>query len=323
MIACMGDSHTWGEGVGAEYGFKPAVTGGDLRMIPWGYPSYVNLLRNAVNLYTGSAAREYCGEELKSLCQSAADDFGIVTGKLSISEKYSLLRIFFVKDTDDTKALVKIGTHEACVTIPKIAPNELTNSSVICKTFLCENEETNLEIVTQSEQVIIHRIELYSGEYAVVNAGVGSCNIKRYIDFFFDSYIKSLDPFAVIFEGCTINDWLLTEPVSSYGNKLSAAFEKLGSLTDKILVHTPFPIAGDTVLGEGKEDYREYIEKLKAAAEHFGVPVCDTYGIMNDLLSAAPSEKRMKLLYHDNWHPNGTGHYIYAYNIFKYLRKFI
>lgn len=54
IIAMLGDSHTWGEGVGAEVALHPGVVGGDLRMTPFIYPGYVNLLRERVNAATGS-----------------------------------------------------------------------------------------------------------------------------------------------------------------------------------------------------------------------------------------------------------------------------
>ena len=37
-----------------------------------------------------------------------------------------------------------------------------------------------LEILAKDNRVLIQRMEFYSGEYAVVNCGVGSCPVKKY-----------------------------------------------------------------------------------------------------------------------------------------------
>ena len=107
IISVIGDSHTWGQGVGADYPFRPGVCAGDLRMIPFKNPGYVNLLRHAVNLRTGSGAEEYFGPRLHALCEEAEDDYGYFAATpLELEETFSCVRIYFRSGSADTSVEV-------------------------------------------------------------------------------------------------------------------------------------------------------------------------------------------------------------------------
>ena len=107
IIPSIGDSHTWGEGVGAERSFAPAACCGDLRPLPFTPPFYVNLLRNELNRETGSSCAEYEGEALLSLCEGREGSFGLVKEKpLVLDEPFDLARVFFFATSEE--AVVKL-----------------------------------------------------------------------------------------------------------------------------------------------------------------------------------------------------------------------
>ena len=95
IIPVIGDSHTWGEGVGAERRFRPPVCCGDLRPLPFTPPCYVNLLRDELNRKTGSACKEFEWPEGFSAEAGAP---------LVISEAFSLARVFFIAEAEEAEA---------------------------------------------------------------------------------------------------------------------------------------------------------------------------------------------------------------------------
>lgn len=320
VIAVMGDSHTWGEGVGAEYGFVPPVVGADKRMNSFTYPAYVNLLRDAVNLRTGSTASEWTGERLFSLCASVSRGCGAVTpdAPLTISSPFRLCRVFLCAGKTPVDVTFSINGKAEKV-ISGAASEDPSFAVCVFPVSLFAEEGRELSLSVTGGEVLIHRVELYDGPYAVVNAGIGSCPVGAYLDRFFDTYIAALRPYALLFEGCTINDWLTGGTTADYAARLTEAAARLRALTPRVMAHSVFPVAGAQVFGVSAAPYPEFVQTMKDTLTGLGMPFCDTYAVFLDELSRVPEARRGQFLYHDPWHPNGTGHYIYAREILPML----
>lgn len=324
IISVVGDSHTWGQGVGAEGYFTPGLYGGDLRMNSFEFPFYVNLIREYVNARTGSVSVDYCRDKLVSLCESFEDQFGIIDEKpLKITEKFGFCRLFFVAEKQDTTISISINS-KLCKEITYKAMDMGMNSRIVMLNIFADNDGVNtLEILAKDNRVLIQRMEFYSGEYAVVNCGVGSCPVKKYNDVYLDHYVGELCPHSIIFEGCTINDWLADSSSSEYYDNIIALLDRMKALTPNIICHTPFPIGGNQYANDGKNLYLDFIDTMRNAVKDSELTMVDTYAIIEDAMRNIPENGRHAFLYADNWHPNATGNFLYARHIIPELEKIL
>lgn len=314
IIPIIGDSHTWGEGVGAERHIRPPVCCGDLRPLPFDPPCYVNLLREALNRRTGSACRDF--EWGEGLTVEAGTP-------LTIQASFSLARVFFVADATPAEAAL---TAEGCdtVTVPLQSDTETYNTRMRVAHLICPDGETTGLTVScaKGDRMTVYRVELYTGAYALVNCGIGSCPVGKFVDRYFPCYVESLKPYAIIFEGCTINDWLLTPSATQYAADLRRMLTAQRNLTTRILWHTVTPIGGSQTSGQGTV-YADYVNAMRSVAAEANVPLVDCNAAMTDVLNAMPEEARAPYFYHDPWHPGGEGHRLYAEEIFPCLSKLL
>ncbi|MBP3666107.1 MAG: SGNH/GDSL hydrolase family protein [Clostridia bacterium] len=324
IISVIGDSHTWGEGVGAEGRFDPAVCCGELRPLPFSAPCYVNLLRDRLNRETASFCAEYEGEALLSMCEGSDGPFGVVAEKPLILDKcYDLARVFFFATSEEAsvKLTAKSATGEAVITETLFSDTSLTNASIKVVHIFPGGGETAERLTVACEgdsPAYIYRIELYRGECALVNCGIGSCPTAKLADHYFDRYVTPLSPYAILFEGCTINDWLCTKSPVKYAAHLRHMLAAQRNLTGRVLWHTVTPIGGSQISGQGTV-YTDYVNTMRSVAAEAGVPLVDCNAEMEAVLSAMPEEARAPYFYHDPWHPNGEGHRLYAESIYPRL----
>ena len=305
IIPIIGDSHTWGEGVGAERHIQPPVCCGDLRPLPFSPPCYVNLLREELNRRTGSACWDFeWGEGL--LVEPAKP--------LTVQAPFSLARVFFVANAEPAEAEL---TAEGCeaVRVPLQSDTETYNTRMRVAHLISDREAEGLTVsCTKGESITVYRVELYTGAYALVNCGIGSCPVGKFVDEYFPRYAEPLKPYAIIFEGCTINDWLLTPSATQYAAGLRRMLTAQRNLTSRILWHTVTPIGGSQTSGQGTV-YDDYVNAMRSVAAEANVPLVDCNAAMTDVLNAMPEEARAPYFYHDPWHPNGEGHRLYAEEI--------
>lgn len=309
IIPIIGDSHVWGEGVGAERRFQPPVCCGDLRPLPFAPPCYVNLLREALNRETGSACADY----------EWGAGLTVTAGKpLRIPAAFSLARVFFVAGTEAATAAL---SAEGCdpVSVPLQSDTDTYNTRMRVAHLIPDRETEGLTVACAvGASVCVYRVELYTGTYALVNCGIGSCPVGRYTDEYFSRYVEPLSPYAILFEGCTINDWLLTPSATRYAADLRRMLVAQRDLTPRVLWHTVTPVGGSQVSGHGTV-YGEYVNAERSVAGEAGVTLVDCNAAMTNILSALPEEERAPYFYHDPWHPNGEGHRLYAEAIFPHL----
>lgn len=321
VIAMLGDSHTWGEGVGAEYAFIPPVQCSDLRMLPFEFPSYVNLIRNVFSLKTASYASEYYSSRLIDMCEGSYEQFGIIEKRpLVFENEFSLCRIFFKADIEESFVRISVDGEKALEY--RLQSDELGMNKCIRLINICPGTVAHrLEVSSADDRPIyIHRVEFYSGEYAVVNCGVGSCTVERYQREFFNSYVAELQPYAVVFEGCTVNDWLSVKPLEAYGNDLERMIDSIKAINARLIMHTTFPVLGGSYCGNCADSYEDYVDTLRKTARKCGVEFADCHSEAMRLISEVPENKQSTFMHHDKWHPNGTGHYLYARMILQYMK---
>lgn len=278
IIVCTGDSHTWGQGpLGVEAHFTdPAVCGGDLRPVPFSFPSYVNLLRDEINRSTGSSSFE---------TEPETD----LPGEYIINKRADLARFFYRFE----------------------GYNNITAESAFAAGGVTETENAVYcfgDTLTIKPKHALHlcRAELYSGGYAVINSGVGSCTTTRFIEQFYERYVKRFNPFIIVAEAHTINDWLNRVALTDVNANLRCILT--GCPSAKAVLLTVSPISGETALPWNDIDYGEYVIESRRAANEAGAAIADAnINIGTDKFT-------------DMWHVNEEGHRIYFETIMKALR---
>ena len=314
IIPIIGDSHTWGEGVGAEKSMQPPVCCGDLRPLPFSPPCYVNLLREELNRRTGSACADF----------EWGTGLTVTTGEpLTIPDAFALARVFFVADADSAVAELSADGCDP-VSVPLQSDTDTYNTRVKVAHLICPEWETRGLTVScaEGERIVVYRVELYTGAYALVNCGIGSCPVGKFVDEYFPRYVEPLKPYAILFEGCTINDWLLTPSDLQYAANLRRMLVAQRNLTSRVLWHTVTPVGGSQQSGQGTT-YADYVNAMRSVAAETGVPLVDCNATMTAVLEAMPEEARATYFYHDPWHPNGEGHMLYADGIFSRLMELL
>jgi hypothetical protein len=328
IIPVIGDSHTWGEGVGAERSFDPVVCCGDLRPLPFTPPFYVNLLRDQLNRETGSFCAEFEGEALLSLCEGREGSFGLVKEKpLILEQPFDLARVFFFATSEE--AVVRLTatspSGKSTVTETLFSDTTLMSAAVKVAHILPKKGDTADRLTVTCDEdchTYIYRIELYRGEYALVNCGIGSCPTKKFVEQYFDRYITPLSPYAILFEGCTINDWLQTPSDLKYAAHLRRMLSAQRDLTSRVLWHTVTPIGGSQISNR-ETVYDDYVNTMRSVAAEAGVTLADCNAEMAAILSPMSEAERNAYFYHDPWHPNNEGHRLYAESVWPRLRALL
>jgi len=303
-ILCTGDSHTWGQGVpGLLESFSPPVEAGEKRLAPFGFPCYVNLLREAVNKKTGSAAREFSSAELPS------------HGPLEYEGELIRLQLT-CRGTGRAEVLLDGGPAGEAEFFGADTQTAYKNLS-----FFRAPGKHSLEIKVKEGAVSLYRAEAYCGRAAVVNSGIGSCPAERFFSEFYEDYVAALRPDTVIMEAHTINDWLLGDPPETYRARLVNAISRLSRQGIRVILVTVSPILGEQALPFNRFPYESFIRQSRLAAAQTDTPLCDANALMKKLVSGLDSSGAAELLFADNWHVNALGHRIYAESIYRALSE--
>lgn len=315
-IVCTGDSHTWGQGIpGLEGTFSPPVTAGDLRLVSFKYNSYVNFFRRLVSQKTGSSAVEFEAQSLQHLPDSGKSDIKngcalINDIPVNITADMGLVRIQFLSGTEPSGAIILLdGKTQREIDLRTDNPvNGYRTVSFFCN----PDDKHTLTIKALWGVVQLYRIEIYSGEVAVLNSGVGSCTVSKFLSEYWDNYVQVFHPYAAALEPHTINDWLTGETPAEYHRHLRALANKFRTSGCEAVMMTVSPILGSQDIPFNKISYPSYIEESRRVAVECGISLCDTNAVMGIRLKGLTDEKARSLLFNDNWHVNELGHRIYA-----------
>jgi hypothetical protein len=248
----------------------------DLRPVPFGFPCYVNLLRDEINRCTGSSAFE-------------SEPDAVISGEYIINKRVDLARFFY-----------RFEGHNNIAAESAFASAGVTETENAVYSFGCSLT------IKPKRALHLYRAELYSGGYAVINSGVGSCTTTRFIGQFYESYVKRLDPFLIVAEAHSINDWLNRVTLTDVNANLRYI---LNGCPNAVLL-TVSPIGGETALPWNDIDYGEYVIESRRTAKETGVPVADAnISIGTDKFT-------------DPWHVNEEGHRIYFETIIKAFKTY-
>ncbi|MBQ9543576.1 MAG: SGNH/GDSL hydrolase family protein [Clostridia bacterium] len=313
-IVCTGDSHTWGQGAkGAVECLGKKVVAGELRPVVFETESYVNRLRRSVEALTGShsvslrrgsLAEAFGGE----ICGDSMTLDG--NGKKFVFDG-ELVRLFF--EAREIKTSVGVVIDGALNEISLDAydgdrPHRLYY-------FHCPAGSHTLSLVPGENAPALYCAEFYGGPCAVVNAGVGSTSTNKYLDGYFDSYVRAARPDVILAEAHTVNDWLTGVGPEQYAADLRRLLAACRSLCSKVALLTVVPVGGKQIWTDPGSSFSSLADASRKVALEDGLPLADAN---IRLASLGLPELKAEWL-DDNWHPNERGHALYADELFAML----
>lgn len=304
-ILCTGDSHTWGQGAaGLMESFSPPAQAGELRQSSFVFKSYVNELRRMVNARTASDAGDW------------SPYMTIENSPVILEKPAGLIRLQFACKAEKSTVTVTADTGERrTLDLTDGAPN--TYRFLV---FFFEDEKIHrLEILSETGNAQFCRAEWHRGPFAVINSGIGSCPVSRYMETYWADYVEALHPSLIIMEAHTINDWLLGEGPQVYQKRLEQMIGRAKATGSQVLLLTVSPILGVQFAAGSDEPYEAYVEASRRAAENGSVLLCDANAQMNLQLKGLTEEAAAACLFADPWHVNDRGHQIYAEMIYNAL----
>lgn len=304
-ICVAGDSHTWGQGTADEVfkNFEIPVREGEKRLLPFRVPSFPSLLRNYINKNSGSEAIELSGAEIiEQYGLAQKSECAYVCGELCINEPFDFARIELKKGSQDAEILCDetvVQTFHA----DRCDDYEVINVMP---------EHSGNRLVIRSSNALLYRVELYRGQYAVVNCGIGSCPSSRYTTDYLDKYVLQISPYMVIAEIFTVNDWITCRSAQECEQNLLKFGKRIIEHGAKLAFASVIPILGKQENSFGT-DYSEYVQAGACAAKLLNVPYADTYRAFSKEYAVDPQTAH----YGDAWHPGSRGHEIYFEEIKK------
>ena len=299
IIVCTGNSHTCGQGAkgflmatGTEEGYNTAGKGIG-RNADYGCECYVRMIQNYINKVTNSSDKQITYSELSEKYALATDNNTVMLNK----------PIEFISDSD--LIAIKFAEKQTPATADIYIDDKLTKTELLHAEIprygswsyrlipLFNTKGKKIKIVPKEGDIFISSIECFSGEYAVINSGIGSCTTKRYLEECFDYCVSAFSPDIIIAEAHTINDWLSKITPSEYKNNLSRLIDKMKEHTKKVILTTVSPI-----LGNQAEPFNaiEYSEFIKASSEIEGVYIADAHTAINERLKGLNEEEKSKLI---------------------------
>ncbi|MEA4823552.1 MAG: SGNH/GDSL hydrolase family protein [Clostridiaceae bacterium] len=286
-------------------------------MMPFSYRNYVTQLRELVCAKTGSYAFDYSAETLGAAHEQPLIENCVAADSLTLPFHGALVRLQFRLRAQTSHAAVFIDGNPLWE--GTLSRADLANPYNLVTLRVPEGEHT---LCVQGRGALLYRVECYGGPWAVVNCGVGSCPVGRYLERYYDSYVAPLSPAIVLAEGHTINDWLTAETPTEYEALLGAYLRRVGADGAKAALLTVEPILGRQFSSAGYP-FEAYIDASRHAADTQRIPVIDTYAALAEILCSLPEEERGGAWFDDNWHPNAAGHTLYAALSWKLLRNWI
>lgn len=325
-IVFTGDSHTCGQGAS---GFEdvPFTTydkkgKGVTKYASFDCPCYVNLVRDFITENTNSKTFEMSGRKLSKMSGFPLTKASVkLEGELKLPVYADLGLIIFAEKT--TPAYADIFLDGKLYKRERLYA-EITRHDDWSFRFVpvYTGGAREISVLPVEGEVFINSMEFCSGEYAVINSGIGSCTTKRYLEECFDYSVAAFNPDIIIAEAHTINDWIHHTSAEYKDNleRLLDAFIKTGGT---VIMTTVSPILGEQKRTENSDDYQKYIDISIETAMSKGIIVADTNKVMSEKLQGLSEEEKFSLMYSDKWHVNDLGHKIYADAIISELKKIL
>lgn len=322
VILCTGDSHTcgqWAEGFGidddVELGYNVAGKGFG-RNASFESTCYVNLIRDFIVENTHSRVENVDISIFGRECARSR----FISTPVALQCNCDLM-LFKVAERKEPAAFDIYLDGEICRNVTLCA--EITRYGDWSFRYIpvfCGGKN-KIEIVPVQGEIYITSLERWTGEYAVVNCGVGSCDTTRYIKEYMPELIEEFSPYAFLAEAHTINDWLSGKTVEEYGNELSVLLKLMKSNSHITVMTTVSPVLGEQCKEQTAAPYEEFVKESERIICDEDVIFADGHNAIKEKCEGLSEEELRCTLFSDNWHVNQAGHDIYAKVFIEKLKE--
>ncbi|MBR6729354.1 MAG: SGNH/GDSL hydrolase family protein [Clostridia bacterium] len=320
FILCTGDSHTCGQyadGSGSwmteSLGYN--ILGKGFGPVNFWGRDYVNLIKNYVTDHTNSRVENMditsWGNEFarfRKIERPITIPGGCDALLLRVAEKTAeaTLGIYLDGELYRTKKLHAEVTRYGLwsigfVMIPCTGVKEIT-------------------LKAESGYVYINSCERWSGEYAVVNCGVGSCTVGRYKNECLPDLLEEFPERIFLAEVHTINDWVKNNTIEAYSRALSEMLEIMKKNAELTMAITVSPILREEPVPYATDFYEKFVDAAYEVIEKAGVPMIDAHKAFAEKIAGKSAEELIGTVYGDDLHPRQPGYTLYAEKIIEKLK---
>ena len=320
FILCTGDSHTCG-----QYSYGAADwTGESLGYNIWGKGfirtnfdsrNYVNIVRNYVTDHTNSEVENM---DISGWGLEVAH-FRRIDNPVRIQGGCDALLLRVAEKTAEAKLGIYLdGKHYRTKTL-HAEVTRYGNWSFAYVMIPCTGVE---EITLKAEEgyVYIDSCERWSGDYAVVNCGVGSCTMERYKNECLPDLLEEFPDRIFLAEVHTINDWVKNNTIEAYGKSLEEALEIMKANSEITMAITVTPILREEPVPYAQDFYEKFVDEAYRVIEKSGVPMIDAHAAFAEKIKGKSVDELIGTLYGDDLHPRQPGYTLYAELIIEKLK---
>jgi len=321
FILCTGDSHTCGQYADGEESWLTESLGYNIlgkgfgRVSFWGR-DYVNLVRNYVVDHTNSKVENMditsWGKEFarfRKIEKPITIYGGCDALLLRVAEKTAeaTLGIYLDGELYRTKKLYAEVTRYGLWSIGYV---------MIPCTGVKE-----IKLVAEKGYVYIDSCERWSGDYAVVNCGVGSCTTERYKNECLPDLIAEFPEKIFLAEVHTINDWVKNNTIEAYSQALSEMLEIMKKNSELTMAITVSPILREEPVPYATDFYEKFVDEAYRVIQNAEVPMIDAHKAFSERIAGYTAEELIGTFYGDDLHPRQPGYTLYAEVIIEKLRS--
>ena len=193
----------------------------------------------------------------------------------------------------------------------------------ICLVMIPTKNTKEITLTAESGEVFIDSFEKWSGDYAVVNCGVGSCMAGRYKEEYLPSLITEFSDVIFVAEVHTINNWIWGETKDTYRKDLSEMLDIMKNNSEVLMAITVTPILHDEpVKGVNATDfYEKFVDVSYEVIKEKNIPIIDAHKVFAEKIKGKTPEELVGTLYGDRMHPRQPGYDLYAKLIIEKLRS--
>jgi len=323
FILCTGDSHTCGQyaygaddWTGESLGYN--INGKGFIRTNFDARDYVNIVRNYITDHTNSEVekidirswgKEVAGFHLMERPVRILGGCDVLLLKVAERKKEAQLGIYLDGNLHRIKKLYAEETRYgqwsfAFVVIPCSGIKEIT-------------------LVTEKGYVYVDSCERWSGEYAVVNCGVGSCTVERYQKECLPELLAEFPEKIFLAEVHTINDWVRNHTIEAYGKALREMLEIMKQNAELTMAITVAPILREEPVPYAQDFYEKFVEEAYRVIEEVDIPMIDAHKAFAEKIKGKTAEQLIGTLYGDDLHPRQPGYTLYAELIIEKLKGMI
>lgn len=325
FILCTGDSHTEGQYADGTDGwlgenFQYKIKGKGFGRTFFESGTYVNLVRDFVVENTNSQVENV---ELPEKCDEYAR-FQKIQNQMTVPIDCDCVILRVAEKNQEAQLGIYLDEKKVRTKMLQAETTRFGDWS-ICIMMIPTKGAKEITLKAECGEVFIDSFEKWSGDYAVVNCGVGSCMAGRYKDECLPALLSEFPDIIFVAELHTINNWIWGDTKDTYRKDLSEMLDIMIKNSTDTLAVTVTPILHvEPVRGVDADDfYEKFVDIAYEVIKEKNIPVIDAHKEFSEKIKGKTPEELVGTLYGDRMHPRQPGYDLYAKLIIEKLRSIL